>query len=214
MRCVRCEQALATNPMRYSSMQPRASADVHELTLATFPNLAMVYADRLAIEAQIKRSPGLLSPEERSDLILEPFVILNPAVEECFRETRFDRQSGVGCLGSLVVFALVFGISMALKEPMQGYMLMAAMSFLCIGVLYTFIQLGLGPRRRLRTRLLPAFAHSLDPLEPTMEELSACLAKCKAAGMKIGTKVKMQALWAELQERAAATTIRDDYLAR
>jgi len=58
--------------------------------------------------------------------------------------------------------------------------------------------MGLGPGRYLRGHLIPKLVRGLAPLQPTLEELSAVLAKCKAAGMLIGKKVKPDRLMVEL----------------
>jgi len=115
-----------------------------------------------------------------------------------------DKQSGIGCLGSLIVLAVCLTIALNLREPRQSQVMGAGFFLFCMGALYTFVQLGFGPRRFLRTKIVPKIARTLDPLEPTLEEITACLDRCKAAGMKIGQKLKPKVLWAELQRRADA----------
>lgn len=205
IECNDCGQALSTDPMHYSTYRKESSTDLENLIQETYPNLRNVYAARLASEAQIRRSPGAIPREERAKLILEPFTLLNPAVEDRFTNgTQMDKQSGIGCLGSLIVFAVALTIAFNLQEPRQSQVMGVGFVLFCIGFLYTFVQVGFAPRRFMRTKIVPKIARTLDPLEPTQEEITACIDRCKAAGMKIGQKLKPQVLWAELQKRAEA----------
>lgn len=207
IECGDCGQALSADPMAYPTYEKASSPDLEYLIRVTHPNLREVYATRLAAEAQVRRSPGAIPREERAKLILEPFALLNPAVEERFtRDTRMDKQSGIGCLGSMILLGVFLGIAVNLREPLQGQVMAAGFALFGVGTLYTFVQLGLGPRRFLRTQVAPKIARTLDPLEPTLEEITACLDRCKAAGMKIGQKLKPAVLWAELQKRAEAAS--------
>jgi hypothetical protein len=204
IQCTECGVRLTTNAMRYASVEkPRLTTDTETLLHKTFPNLRDVYAQRLAIEAQCRRSPATLTQEQRASLLIEPFQLLNPQVEARTRDTRFDRQSSFGCLGTMIFGLVLLAIAVALREPFQEKVLLTAGILFGLGTIYTLVQLGLGPGRFVRTQIVPALARSLDPIEPTQDELQNCLQKCRTAGMKIGKKLRLPHLWTELQRRAA-----------
>lgn len=205
IECTDCGQALSTDPLRYPVYQKKPSADLEALIQETYPNLRSDYAARLATEAQVRRSPGAIPREQRAELILEPFALLNPVVEQRFtQDTQMDKQSGIGCLGTLLVLAVALTVGLNVREPLQSKVIAIGSVLFCIGVVYTFVQLGLGGRRFLRTKIVPKIARTLDPLEPTQEEITDCIHRCKAAGMKIGQKLKPEVLWAELRRRVEA----------
>jgi len=207
IECCVCGQALTADPMGYAAYEKLPGSEIGLLIQTTFPKLKEIYAERLAAELKVRRSLKSLTQEERLKMIIEPFSLLNPAVEERFtRDTRMDKQSGIGCLGSLIVLAVLLAIAVNLREPLQGQVMTAAFILFGIGAIYTFVQLGLGPRRFLRTQIVPKIARTLDPLRPTEEELSATLSRCKAAQMKIGQKLKLKTLWDEIQRRASITS--------
>ena len=135
---------------------------------------------------------------------MEPFALLNPAVEERFASsTQMDKQSGLGCLGTLVVGGGLFFGAMAFRGPSQDRILVAAAVLFGIGTIYTFVQMHLGPKRFFRAQLLPPLIKSLKPLEPTREDLAACLERCRSLGLKIGKVVKVDEIWVPLERRMA-----------
>ena len=203
-QCSDCGLAISVDPLRYASFAKLRPTEIIPLIQATYPTVAEDYAERLAIESQLKRTPSFLTPEERASFVIEPFRLLNPILEARFKnDTKLDKQSGIGCLGTILISVALLVISTKVRMPWQDQLLLAAGVFFGIGTVYTFIQLALGPGRFLRNRIIPSLARSLDPLEPTQGELSLCIEKCKTAQMKIGQKLKIKALWAELERRAA-----------
>lgn len=203
IRCHECGLALSVDPLRYAVIEKDPFA-LERLIEVTFPQLKEIHAERLALESQIKKTPSLLTPEERANLFIEPFRLLNPLLEQRFQEsTKFDKQSGIGCLGTILISAVLFILAGNVRTPMQDKIALMAVIFLCIGTAYTFVQLHFGPGRFLKEKIVPPLAQALDPLEPTQEEISRCLEKCKAAQMRIGQKLNLQTLWAELERRAA-----------
>ena len=204
IQCTQCQLRLAVNPMQYASVETHGrSTDIEALVRTTFPKLREVYAKRLALEAQCRRTPTTLTPDERASLLIEPFQLLNAGVEARIKNTRLDKQSGLGFLGTLIVPLVLLSIAVSLREPLQEQMLAIAGITFLVGLLYTFVQLGLGPQRFVRNQVVPSLARALDPLEPTPDELTACLKKCQTAGLRIGKKLKLPHLWAELERRAA-----------
>ncbi len=207
IECTDCGLRLATDPLKYAlfaAESKEAPIGLSELERLTFPRVREVYAARLAQEAQIQRTAHVLNPDERLQRMLEPFRLLNPGVETRYAtSSTLDKQSGLGCAGTLLLTLAALAIAFTQFEPRRDQIAGFAVLLGALGTLYTLIQMGLGPGRFVRTQVMPTLARALDPLEPTQTELQACLDKCRTAGMKIGKKVKLAPLWAELEHRTA-----------
>ncbi len=214
IECVQCGLRLTTDPLKYAMFAAEskvAPIPLDELERLTYPRLREVHAPRLALEAQIRRTASVLTPEQRAQLLLEPFRLLNPRVEARYATgLKLDRYSGLGCAGTLLFTFLALSVAGTLFEPRQTQMIVASLSFFALGVAYTLTQMGLGAGRFLRAEIVRVLARSLDPLEPTEDELQGCLAKCKTVGMKIGQKLRLPVLWAELERRAAGLAMPED----
>ncbi len=204
IRCTDCGVSVTVDPTRYSTTQKDGRIDVEVLVRDTFPRLREVHAARLELEAQIRRTRLALPAEERQRLLMEPFALLNPQVEQRFaNSTQLDKQSGVGCLGTLLVGGGLFFASMAFRGPSQDKVLLAAAILFGLGTVYTFVQMHLGPSRFFRAKLLPALVRSLKPLEPTREEVAACLDCCRTLGLKIGKVPKLDEVCTRLERQLA-----------
>jgi hypothetical protein len=66
---------------------------------------------------------------------------------------------------------------------------------LLVGIAYTVLQMQLRNGRILRGKMCGIIAKALGRLQPSREELDACLARCKDLRMKIGKKLKPADLW-------------------
>ncbi len=95
---------LSTDPTRYARPQKDSGNGLEGLIRDTFPNVYEVYAARLELEKQVRRSRSALSGEEYKRFLMEPFALLNPQVEERFaKSTEMDKQSSFGCLGTILI---------------------------------------------------------------------------------------------------------------
>src|SRR6185295_17724653 len=102
IRCDTCEAKFTVDRSRYREAVAPERSTFDELIAATHPDLRDVYADRLALEATIRRSPHAVSGARRAELLMEPFELLNSQAEKRFYVgTKFDKPSGIGCLGTL-----------------------------------------------------------------------------------------------------------------
>ncbi|HEV7403293.1 MAG TPA: hypothetical protein VGO11_10215 [Chthoniobacteraceae bacterium] len=205
-RCLECRFEMPVDPGHYASIGDRqAVKDLEQLILLTNPQLRQNLADRLATEARLRHSPASLTPEMREALLLESFKLVNPEVEMRYKqETQLDKPAGLGCFGTIILSALLFYGASLVPTPTQEQALLGAAIFCGLGIVYTFVQIGLAPRRWLRARIVPLLAGALEPLQPTREELQSCLQRCEIAGLKIGRKLKLPVLWAEMQRRGAS----------
>ncbi len=213
IECTACGLRLTADPLKYALFAVEskvAPIPLGELERLTYPTVRQVYAPRLALETQIRRTASVLTPEQRAQLLLEPFRLLNPRVEARYSTSlKFDRYSSLGCVGTLLFTFLLLSVAGTLLEPRATYLIVASLVFFGLGVAYTLGQLACAAGRFLHTEVVRALARSLDPLEPTPDELQGCLAKCKAASMKIGQKLKLPVLWAELERHAAGLVVAD-----
>ena len=130
-----------------------------------------------------------------------PFKLLAAGVEERFADdTRFDKKSGLGCLGTLgaMLFLFIAGRLVFDARPFPAW-LNKTMLVLFIGEHYTLYQMFIGPRRFLNTTVIPGLTRALKPLAPNREELKDCLEKMAGLGFRIGKKVKLTKLWSSIE---------------
>lgn len=91
--CMVCTIALKAEPAQYAQMANKPSA-ISALTQQTFPNLADVYRERLAMEQAIRLDPTMLSAADRQALIMQPFTLLAVKVSERFAQTHLSSSAG------------------------------------------------------------------------------------------------------------------------
>jgi hypothetical protein len=200
IECQKCAVHLRVNPARYATTEKGRVADLELLIQKTFPGLRTTLAERLALESEIKRSSAALPAERRDALLMEPFVLLNPAVERRYAgSTQFDKQSGLGCLGTLAVVIGLFFVSFQFRGNAKDHILIATAILGGLGTIYTFVQFHFGPARYAQARIVPPIAQALAPLAPTMDEVARCVDRCKTLGLKIGKAVKAKDICSGLQ---------------
>jgi hypothetical protein len=203
-RCGECGVVLGVDPTRYTKTEADSRVSLEVLLRDTFPNLRETYAKRLELETQLKRTRSSLPADEYKHFLMEPFVLLNSQVEARFaNSTQMDKRSGVGCLATAVIGAVMFFGSLKFNGPKQDKILVTALIFVVIGTVYTFIQMHLGPGRFYRAKLLPPLVKALKPLAPTREDVAECVARCKTLGLKIGKVAKLDEIWSRLERSIA-----------
>ena len=204
IRCHECGVDLGVDPTRYTTTEKDPRADLESLIRDTFPNLREKYAVRLELETKIKRTRSALTGDDYKKFLMEPFALLNPLVEMRFaKSSEMDKQSGLGCLGTVVIGAAIFFGSMQFRGPTSDKLLLAALIFVVLGTIYTFIQMHLGPGRHFRAKILPPLVKSLKPLEPTRDDIAGCIERCKTLGLKIGKVAKVDEIWGRLERSIA-----------
>ena len=120
IRCHECGVRLKADHARYATTEKDSRVDLEVLVRDTFPKLREVCAARLEMETRIRQTPFSLSADERKYFLMEPFALLNPVVEQRFaNSTEMDRQSGLGCLGTVVVGGGLFFTSLAYHGPFR-----------------------------------------------------------------------------------------------
>jgi hypothetical protein len=204
IRCKECGVELGVKPERYTTTRKDRDVDLEGLIRDTFPRVREAYAERLELETRIKRSRSALTGEQYQQFLIEPFALLNPLIERRFaNSTQMDKQSGLGCLATVVIGGGLFFGSIAIRGPAQDRILLCAAILAGIGTIYTFVQMHLGPKRFFRARVLPFLVKALKPLQPKREDLAGCLERCRTLGLKIGKVAKLDEVWPVLERRIA-----------
>lgn len=200
-QCGECGLRFTAEPSRYAGAEKKRNNDLESLVGRTFPAWRAAYAGRLALEEQLRNAPTRLPPEQRKTLLMEPFALLNQVAEDCYTgQLKFDRQSSLGCFGTILLSAglFIYG-ARALQGVRQDNVLVAALILAGLGALYTLVQLFLARRRIAERRIIPSLARALGPLKPTLHELEECLDRCQAVGMRIGKVIQPDLLSTEIQ---------------
>lgn len=202
--CDTCGTVYGADPAHYVTTSSRRDT-LEALTAATQPRLNEAWADRLALEAQIRTSAALLPADQRAGLIREPFVLLSPQVESQYGSTHVDKEVGLAVVGAIALLMLLPpAVRLVLPDDAEP----AVLTALAVGVMLVLWQMFMVNGRFLRRQVIPALARALRPLRPTHAELDAALAELKQHGHKIGTKVKVADLAAQIGEANAASVMR------
>lgn len=195
--CESCGVTLHTDEnLPYRSTVKTAPADLEQLVFETYPGIRTDLAQRLQIEERIARRREPLESGIREQLLHEPFAILAPTVELRFAGTRFDRPTSFGCLATIAITIVFSGLGATFFYGSDGEEIMldlAGAAFL-IGSIYTIVRLAMAPGAFVRSEILPRLARALGPLQPTEDEIAACLARMRLMKLKIGKKVKVPAI--------------------
>ena len=163
------------------------------------PNMPAILGERLALEKLVKDSPKSIDPELRQRMLTEPFTLMN-AVLESQKQPKIDKPVALGCLGTIVLVAILVAIVRMLPREWKGQSWddTAFSTILAIGTAYTLVQNFLIPRRYYRQKILPRLCTSLSPLQPEKEELNAILSRFRDKNILVGKRIKLDDLWREL----------------
>jgi hypothetical protein len=183
--CAVCRTALNADPERYAQLGDLLLPP-GELQPLTFPKLKEYWAARLAVERELKSVFGKLSPEDRSTLIREPFILLAPKVEQRLSSSLvLDKVVGIS---ALIAFGALFVIAPLVTRLAPGSDGIVGFAFIA-AIVAVLVQMLLAPGRVMRKEVLPVLAAALRPLKPAPAEIAAVLQEMKKAGRKIGSKV-------------------------
>jgi hypothetical protein len=200
-RCRQCGTSILVDPAKYTAFEPTSSIEIETLIQRTFPDFYNVYAERLEIEDRLKNRKNVSIPD-RHLWLMEPFKCLVIEVEQRFANARFDRESGIGCAATILLLAFLYCGSSAVDSSslVRDIMFIGIGLVVIAGPIYTLIQIALAPNRYMQRSVIPRLAKSLSPLNPSLEEISQCIAELKARGFRIGKKLRQERLWKELQQ--------------
>lgn len=193
--CASCDTAFEAQPERYASHAKKATP-LDALRSATFPDLDQVYADRLALEAQIRANPASLTSEERHLLIRSPFLLLSPKVEQRFASTHMDKEVLFTFIGAVGLISICPPIFHAVAPGIEDQAILVAVA---AGAVVVFWQIAMTGRRYMRRKIIPVLAGALQPLHPAQGEIEHVMAELKRLSHKIGSKFKATELLAYMQ---------------
>lgn len=198
-QCKSCGLKLGADPDQYTGFD-KTTTNLDVLVARTFPGIWMKYADRLALEEELRRHPGALAPETRQGYLMEPFVLFNSSIDQCLAgKAPLDLPCKLSALGTLLPTGALLSLAVIVNdETTKDHLFAAMLAVLGLGTAFTLWQLYLRPGRYIRNKVLPFLALALRPLVPTHAELDACLEKCRTMRMKIGHAVTPDRLWTEL----------------
>ena len=205
VRCGTCGATLASDAARFEAFADAGSDDLETLIATTRPDLRAEHAERLELEETLRRSPDALDVAQRARLLFEPFEALEAMVRNRLKEgMHFDAYSGLGCGG--VVLALFFGPWITRNlAPSWHWLVGVLFGVAAVLGLWAIVQFFMNPGRSARQLVVPLLARSLAPLRPLQDEVALCLEQCRKARWKIGSHVRVDVLWQELQKRDLTT---------
>ncbi len=190
-QCQTCHINLSANPILYQTVSKTLYPDLASLIQGTFPNLNQHYRTRLEVEEQIKRNPRFIPADTRAILIEEPFHLLSPLAEARLSgKTHFNRESGFGCLFTIVMFFLFC----MLLNSMPNWLVVYGWLIVLAGIIYTIVQLVLFNQRYVDREVVSLLASCLKPLDPTLDELQGCLNKLSILKQRLGRRLNAQKL--------------------
>jgi hypothetical protein len=205
VRCGTCGATLASDAARFEAFADVGSDDLETLIATTRPDLRAEHAERLELEEALRRSPDALDVAQRARLLFEPFEALEAMVRNRLKEgMHFDAYSGLGCGG--VVLALFFGPWITRNlAPSWHWLVGVLFGVAAVLGLWAIVQFFMNPGRSARKLVVPLLARSLAPLRPLQDEVALCLEQCRKERWKIGSHVRVDVLWQEMQKRELTT---------
>lgn len=196
--CLKCHTVYNAEPTHYAKVAPKL-LPWNDMVRQTFPNLHEAWADRLALEQQVRDNPHTLSAQDRHALIRNPFLLLSPKVEKQFASTHMDKEVGFALLGAVALLVTVPAIAHVIAPDEGGLGVLVALG---LGIALVVWQMAMTGGRFMRRQVVPVLAQCLQPLQPTPGELQAVMAELKTLKHKMGTKLKLPELYAQLKMKA------------
>jgi hypothetical protein len=202
--CEECGTPYRADPSAYKSIA-KTRGPIDSLVRETFPNLAEVWGERIALEAKLKSGASTLTPEERGELIREPFLRLSPKVEARYASTHFDKEVGFAVLGAIALLIIGPAFARTFTPDQEEPIFLTSLTLGALLVIWQIMGVG---RRFLHRQILPTLAVALKPLGPTESELKSILSELKAHGHKIGAKLKAAEVSSSLASGSQANATR------
>jgi len=199
--CAECGSAFDTTADRNTAIEPQRPEDFSYLVFKTFPTMPETMAERFGVEERLRRNPKNLTAEERTQLLVEPFVVLNAMVQRRESEVRLDPPSAIGCAATLLLLIAAVCLWHLVPWRFQDEFVLGAIGLLTLGMLYTFLQLHLAPKRYLQRVVVPNLVKALTPLAPEREELQAVLDVGRKEKRPLARDLKLEVLWEKLHPR-------------
>lgn len=201
-RCQQCGTKIPVDVRKYATFEEKNYTPFEALIQRTFPNFYNAYAERLDIEERLKNREPISLPN-RDKWLMEPFEYLIPDVEARFANTKLDRESKIGCIGTIALLVfLCGGFTMFENSALLRDSTVIGMGFVAIvGLIYTIIQLILAPNRYMKRNIIPRLSKALSPLNPSEQEIERLVLTLKIKGFRIGMKIKTEKLFESIRQQ-------------
>ncbi len=199
--CQECSIERPLNAQKYHKTLYKDPETLRHLISETNPDIYESHKIRLEFEDKIKRKE-YLDKDDRDYFISEPFVVISPMLEERFGEsTKFDKKSGRSCAITLAIPFVFLCISMFFINQMiiDTIKILAAI-FVIIGIIVTVVFIFFTHRRYLDRIIYPALAKSLDPLNPSLDDIKTILDRYKNLDLYIGKRIDSKRIIEEINE--------------
>jgi hypothetical protein len=196
---------LKAHAQDYSGVGQDACADPRVVLEALGGRVKAGVAARQDLETRARSRA--LSAEDRAELIEEPFLLLNPRLEERKASTHFDKQSSFAFLGMIAIGILLSILEDHLRDPLASICGVAMGSVVAVGGLFGVYSVLTDVGRFAKRKIDPLIVGSLRPLSPSQEELERTLQKLKSLGYLIAKKLDAARLARALGPAPAGTML-------
>jgi len=187
-RCTKCATDVQLEAARYASVAKRP-ASTRELLATTFPDFETLAAERMATEHLVRDNPAALTGDQRASLIIRPFVLLSPQVEERFALTRVDPISTAILAGTVLALPIAVELCKAFAPAQQDRAF--GIWFLLFIAVFVW-QFAVAKRNWLRRQIVPRILRSLAPLKPSRDEIDDVLTQLRQHKHQLGAKLKVK----------------------
>ena len=165
----------------------RRTAPARELLAQTYPGFEQARADRMALEQVVRQDASALTPQQRQRMLVSPFVLLSPTVEERLAQTQVDWRVAAA-LASLVVLLPAGQAAWSAFDPDNAELGLLAGGGVALGL--AAWQAVTAKRRWVLRAILPRLARSLAPLRPTTAEIDDILGELRRHKHKMGSLLR------------------------
>jgi hypothetical protein len=189
-KCEACGSAFRMQPEVYPSFSKDKRAGLDALMSETQPQIWENWYNRLQIERRAR--DGKLTPDERRELILEPFMLLNYRVEQQASSPSMDLKVGLGLLA--MVASLIYALSfLGHRSPPQGIVPKeVAFGIFLASMAFFSHASSTRIRRYTKKHILPMITASLRPIGPTAMELEDAVRHLKRIELPIGKAARIE----------------------
>jgi len=199
--CESCETPAETRFERFAGVSSDQALPLDVLIRETQPDLAERCAERRELEMRV--GAGQASEAERRELLMEPFMLVNPMLEQQQATNALSRN---GRRAAAVMLLLLVGLMVVMGLPGSGEGREQVGAAVGIAFMISFVVfLGFwatSMRSFVRTEVEPRIVRALDPFKPEPEELAGILEHLKAGGLVSGRRLKSERLRAAFATHA------------
>jgi hypothetical protein len=171
--------------------------DLAELISSSTPPIEKECSARLELERKVKARK--LTPSERESLILEPFLLLNPVLEQRASQIYFDKASALGCVATIAIPLAIWWIAEGMFHASDGSLGTIVLVLAGLLAVFTVGALATDKQRFCRRTIIPNLTRALFPLDPSTDEIEQALAKLRKWGWAIGKRITAADVTAALQ---------------